>query len=1266
MSSLQQRRTGRSNDFATTNTTGSPIVSESRLSNDSAEATMERTPRRSAAAKSSKSRKGVPLSVFAGLCCMLAVWLLIPLYMLEFGLWKKLELHDMIQSNVSGLHQKVEMLHVNTTAHEDHNPKFRKLETEVIDMRVLSATLPFDDQKGGVWVQGWDLDPKIPSPGDEPFKIFVIPHSHCDPGWIKTFDDYFRSQTSGIITSVVNSLAKDKRRKFIWAEISYFEWWWREQSPKMRNVAKKLVQNRQLEFVTGGWVQPDEANTELYAMELQLQEGHDWIRETLGKEFIPKYGWSIDPFGYSPTMAYLLQKFGFEGMLIQRVHYAVKKELASKRQLEFMWRQTWDKTGEHDIFTHLMPFYSYDLPHTCGPDPSVCCQFDFARMHGGIYGLCPWNKNPQTTTSANVHERAMLLLDQYLKKASLYRGNAVLIPIGDDFRYRTLAEADSQFTNYQAIFDYINKNVPNVQIQFGTLSDYFKSVIGTFETPILKGSFFTYSDREQDYWSGYFTSRVFDKALDRKLERVLFAAESLGATKKELQEPRRALSLFQHHDGVTGTAKTFVVNDYAERMHKAISTVQSWLQAKIAPEEGAGFGACWKSDAPRGLSQNLCADGKDVIVYNPLTFPQKCGDISVPQQSTMKVEYPCQEGQGSAGPLPSSMFKFDKNGMLTEPIQEEWMKWKVTAGGAYLFVPGTYEKYSLAESTQHEGQWVVSTRDWKRTLVQHEYSDEFGRSAIVLDFVYETNLQENNEEWFVRFTSSIQNGGVFHTDLNGFNFDTHHYREDMPLQSQVFPMPTLASIEDRKMRMSIISEHAQGTASLETGTIDIWLDRRLFKDDDRGLGQGVLDNVPTRTRLRVMLETDFPSAKEFEITPLCRRMWDELNHPLEAFGSYEKKNVTAEAGQVENPPKVGGSVYVARPLLRTEKPRNTTESDTANVVPPTPIATFGDESTPIIPFVIMVYKRVEYLKQCIDSIRKSDFNKKRIPIVISQDGNVKEVTDYIESLADEFLIHRIVHPHSCYDHPDDFPADSAGHLNKDYAGDSYKNPRTGSITCCKHHFTWLMKTVHSNLTLAGGAGASDRFFFLEEDYVVAANVYETIVTGVGLFEQVKAPEGQSSDDYVFGLLLDPANGNTRRPLRKDGFYATLFLTGPMVLSKSAIGKVIKYAREYCEFDDYNWDWSIVHLMSKFSDFPRICLVPTQPQVKHIGVDGGMHNIDPKKREQIKLVTLPTDFHPKEILSTQVEYLGDRKGFGGWGHPADHAHCLNILGSPTSS
>jgi len=48
-----------------------------------------------------------------------------------------------------------------------------------------------------------------------------------------------------------------------------------------------------------------------------------------------------------------------------------------------------------------------------------------------------------------------------------------------------------------------------------------------------------YPDRERDYWSGYFMSRIFDKALDRTLERVLFAATSLGATREALQQSRR-------------------------------------------------------------------------------------------------------------------------------------------------------------------------------------------------------------------------------------------------------------------------------------------------------------------------------------------------------------------------------------------------------------------------------------------------------------------------------------------------------------------------------------------------------------------------------------------------------------------------------------------------------------------------------------------------------------------------------------------------------
>uniref|UniRef100_A0A8C8J5G3 Alpha-mannosidase n=1 Tax=Oncorhynchus tshawytscha TaxID=74940 RepID=A0A8C8J5G3_ONCTS len=812
--------------------------------------------------------------------------------------------------------------------------------------------LTFDNHDGGVWKQGFDITYQDNEWDSEPLQVFVVPHSHNDPGWLKTFDDYYRDQTQHILNNIVVKLHEDSRRKMIWSEISYFSKWWDNIDNQKRDAVKRyLFEQGQLEITTGGWVMPDEANSHYFALIDQLLEGHQWLERNVGVK--PQTGWAVDPFGHSPTQAYLLKQAGLANMLIQRVHYSVKKHFASQETLEFFWRQNWDPASSTDILCHMMPFYSYDVPHTCGPDPKICCQFDFKRLPGGRVN-CPWRVPPQPITDGNVQQRVQMLLDQYRKKSKLFRTKVVMVPLGDDFRYAEALEWDQQFQNYQKLFDYMNSHPElHVKAQFGTITDYFNALRKlsiepghpSASLPVVSGDFFTYADRDDHYWSGYFTSRPFYKRLDRVLESHLRAAEILYSltlaniqrfgklndfpaveNNRLLTEARRNLGLFQHHDAIAGTGKDMVVIDYGTRLFHSLLNLNQvivnsahWLVLKdksayshnpskaflqmddIQPSQDA----LPQKNVLKITCTNRSFSPRSVVVYNPteqdrtsvvtvyVNTPHVCVITDhghpVPAQ-VMSVTLFCYQ-LFFVYPLfiqVNSLLKLKENGSEHQ-IKVEFAWYGTTSNrdksGAYLFLPdGEAKMYSPARSPVIRvtkgsvfSEITTSFDHVTHTLRLYNVQGVEGQAVEICNLV--DIRREFNHEIAMRLASDVDSKDRFFTDLNGFQIQPRRTMAKLPLQANFYPMTSMAYIQDPGTRLTLLTAQSLGSASLVSGQLEVIMDRRLNQDDNRGLGQGVLDNKVTPSTFRLLLEKRKPSPLSYP-SLLSHVSSLYLNHPL--------------------------------------------------------------------------------------------------------------------------------------------------------------------------------------------------------------------------------------------------------------------------------------------------------------------------------------------------------------------------------------------------
>ena len=455
--------------------------------------------------------------------------------------------------------------------------------------------------------------------------IHVVCHTHDDPGWLWTLDDYFmgtddcKVSVKRILDNMVVSLSNNKDRKFSYVEMSFFKKWYDTQTDKIKQKVKDFIKEGRLEIINGGWVMHDEAGTYYKHLIDNMRIGLKFLKEEFN--ITPKIGWFIDPFGHSAATSHLLSQMNFEKIVLTRIDYLEKKDRIENHNLEFIY----DPFGVgQNIFTHIS-YHHY---------------------------------NPRIVLRHYPGDKRILLSGEELKEVCEkfykemqeervgYRTNNLLLYYGEDFAFN---EADINYENIEMIMKYVNNNMKGkMKMVYSTPTQYFDSVLksGVKFDKHSNYDFFPYADNAHCYWTGYFTSRANLKGLIKQLglyinisNRLLFEIfmdadkSKLKNNKKIIEKAieciylaRENLGVLQHHDAVTGTSKEKTNKDYenmaiigVEKLKKYIGLLVNILGCEYPYDISCGYEEKLTID-------NICDNINDIDNHFMIINPNLNGD----------------------------------------------------------------------------------------------------------------------------------------------------------------------------------------------------------------------------------------------------------------------------------------------------------------------------------------------------------------------------------------------------------------------------------------------------------------------------------------------------------------------------------------------------------------------------------------------------------------------------------------------------------------
>ncbi|VIO90879.1 Glycosyl hydrolases family 38 protein [Brugia malayi] len=690
--------------------------------------------------------------------------------------------------------------------------------------------------------------------------VFVVLHSHVDPGWLYTFEEYYSTSdhpVRKILNNIVNSLRKYPKLRFIWSEMSFLERWWSEANTTYRNYFKSLIDEGHLEISGGHWVMNDEATPYFWEAIENIIVGHQYVHEILN--ITPTTSWSVDPFGHGLMMPYLMKLAGINQMVIGRINSNIKNILKQHHQLHFRWAQNWDSQLHWAPLVNVLPNAYYTVTSACGTDEMICCQFDVSKTSRSS---CMERAKVDNVQKIALYGERMA--NQYRSLQTFYNSEAVLVAAGDDFLYSDSDDLKIVHRVYSALFKYINRNYDrfNMRVQFGTVADYFKSLKGNAKrrASILSGDFFPYMDNafsNAPFWTGFYNHRAYFKCFERIIQRELRLVDLLSVAigiylNSDVEIARRNLALSIHHDAITGTSKRHVMDDYMLRLRSALHIILK-EQERLLSISDETFTTLFVNNSVKTKGMYLpritfsFADG--IESYKIQIVSQKT--FSTMELVKINVSSPFITVTHNDKLLTIQVVRILKQSDLFELVYNDG---SMETNFALYF--NRINDYGGAYTMVSAGLSLENITDKNRLS-----------PTIIQGPIYSSITQQLSSQLAYSITiinSTDDNARSIQIDLFTNVTLSPGYDRKMKLEANIYPMITETVIEDDKLRCTVLGAQSTGVTA-KMGLVTLMVDREMYNDDGKGLDYyEASESHPSHLRYRIIFEPKTSEMKNFD------------------------------------------------------------------------------------------------------------------------------------------------------------------------------------------------------------------------------------------------------------------------------------------------------------------------------------------------------------------------------------------------------------------